>query len=861
MTLRILVSALALLGGIIGLGAQSFTEIARSPFAKLRFGTTDFLDVDGDGDADLFVTGSDAGNAIRALLYINDGKGGFAESLGQPFVGITDGAVDYADIDLDGDLDLVASGVSGNNRQTIIYLNDGKGRYRIDARNAIPGHAKGTLDLVDLDEDGDADLIISGTLESNEASVRLYMNSGGGLFTEVSSGAVVDVYGPSIATGDVDGDGDMDFFVSGEFERVAMLDLYINAGNFEFVRATRMPLSESAYGAVRLADINGDGALDLTVDNVKTAKLECFFNDKFGVFEKDTLSSIPTFRGEDILLTDIDRDGDLDVVGSTFDFSVGAAGALYLNDGRGRFTNRPSPFIGLIYRSSAAADIDGDGDVDYYFSGNTSLGPSSASSNLYVNRGEGRFLDAEKVPFLQAGGTAVGLIDINGDDLADLILSGSDAGENRFTGVYVNAGEANFERVTDAGLPPLSISTLVYADVDLDGDEDIFLYGQNVFGDFSGFVYVNNGTGRFAADSSTLVVGSAYVKAAFADVNTDGYPDLVTMGSTAANQPSALLYLNDGLGGFGPGRQFGVLPLMEAGFEFVDVDQDGDPDLVTTGRTINVEHSATLYLNDGTNVFTAASAQNFKPVVGGVVKAQDIDGDGDLDVLITGYDTDYKETVSLYVNGGRGDYTLSLSSVFRPVADGTAAFADIDGDGDSDLLLAGRQGRLFAVQSYTDLYLNDGRGTFSQTSAVQFPGVASGASAFADIDGDGDQDLLLTGTGLLTPFRREAYRTMVYLNNGSASFTPPRQHIAEMSIAVYPNPVFGSEVCVQVAPGPPAVLEVYDLSGRVVSTTNYPYSDSPRTLRIPMYGIAAGAYLIRLTSQTGVGQAVFTVLH
>lgn len=131
----------------------------------------------------------------------------------------------------------------------------------------------------------------------------------------------------------------------------------------------------------------------------------------------------------------------------------------------------------------------------------------------------------------------------------------------------------------------------------------------------------------------------------------------------------------------------------------------------------------------------------FRGVRLGSASFADIDGDNDLDVLITG-ENDFKGHSELYENDGAGSYTLVEGTPFTSVRFSSVAFADVDGDNDLDVLITGQNNNF---QEISELYANDGVGNFSLVLNTPFTGVKYGSVTFADVDGDNDQDVMITG--------------------------------------------------------------------------------------------------------------------
>ena len=349
----------------------------------------------------------------------------------------------------------------------------------------------------------------------------------------------------------------------------------------------------------------------------------------------------------------------------------------------------------------------------------------------------------------------------------------------------VESVQAQFDPV-GAGLEGVAGGDVAWADVDGDGDADLLVIG-NQTGDPenaepSATLYENQGDGTFSPMDAGLT-GVSVGSAAFGDFNDDGHPDLAVTGNEGGfsvdNLPenSARVYENDGDGTFTP-LNAGIDGVTVGSVDWGDVDGDGDLDLVVTGNvggfgTLNPfcppvcnppEPSIRIYENENGS-FSQLDAGISEGVALGAARFGDIDDDGDPDLAVTGGQGSLENPVpyaAIYVNDGTGTFS-PVNAPLTNTAGRSVAWADVNGDASLDLLAAGIEAD--SVQR-TRLYLNDGDGDFSE-SDTDLKNVAAGAISPADVDLDGDADLLLSGRDTTG-----APVAKVYENDGTGAFTP-----------------------------------------------------------------------------------------
>lgn len=274
-----------------------------------------FADVNGDGLLDLFVTASGGKN----ILYTGHGHGKFKDSTAAAGVGdagFGQGAC-FADVDNDGDLDLFVANFGQSN---ILYLNNGKGIFEdVTAKAGLsnPGVSSFGCDFGDVDEDGDLDLIVHNSKTDN----NLYINDGKGSFTDTAAQAGVagdKSDGRGVSFADLNGDGHLDLFFVGP---LAANRLYLGDGTGHFVddsSAAGVDHRGAAQG-FNIADVDGDGDLDIFVSSIlETGTL--YENDGTGHFTDITSDAGVDYHlfGQGVAFGDLDGDGDLDMYVNTW---------------------------------------------------------------------------------------------------------------------------------------------------------------------------------------------------------------------------------------------------------------------------------------------------------------------------------------------------------------------------------------------------------------------------------------------------------------------------------------------------------------------------------------------------------------
>ena len=312
-------------------------------------------------------------------------------------------------------------------------------------------------------------------------------------------------------------------------------------------------------------------------------------------------------------------------------------------------------------------DLDGDGDLDAVFANGR-----VNHSEVWLNDGSGTFVDSGQKLMQYGHGIDVG--DLDGDGDLDLFLTSHSASQP--SKVYLNDGQALFE---DSGQDYMDVGYRLDL-ADLDGDGDLDALSENVE---ATSIYLNDGAGHFAPGEGPLTQGKGPFPPPTigGDLDGDGDVDLFVKEEGAGYRT----LLNDGAGSFGEGWFYAdatAMAIGDAGLE--DVDGDGDLDaVVTNGHFQTTSHPALVLMNDGSGQFTD-SGQRLPAVRNGKPSFGDLDGDGDLDLVLT----DYEQPNQIWLNDGAGRYSDSGFRFGGGEFYRHAHLADLDGDGDLDIFLA-----------------------------------------------------------------------------------------------------------------------------------------------------------------------------
>jgi hypothetical protein len=344
------------------LPAQNFIEAAAFQ-QMINGGALDWADYDHDGDLDLLVASQrDTTNVpVTAFIYRNDGNDIFTEFLINSFPAqyFFAEAGKLVDLDNDGWVDIVMSLHGASSNAIVVLKNNGAGGFL--ASQALLPTTTGKIAFADIDLDGDQDMAVSGYYH-----VRVHRNDGNMVFTNID-GTQTNIIG-DICFGKIDGDNYPDLVVSGQTASIADYHTYLfrNDAGTGF---TSMGDLGDINGSVSLADADGDNDNDLLISgNVSytTPFLTVYINN--GNFVLDSISPAPTALSGPSAWLDADHDGDMDFICSGY-YSTSPLAThimLYTNNGSAVFsTTLLSPPLSPDRGVVAVADYNNDQYPDF----------------------------------------------------------------------------------------------------------------------------------------------------------------------------------------------------------------------------------------------------------------------------------------------------------------------------------------------------------------------------------------------------------------------------------------------------------------------------------------------------------------
>lgn len=675
---------------------------------------------------------------------------GFYENiiLGKSYLTESPQLVKAADVDGDNDLDVVTFGTELN-----WYQNDGAGNFG-EKRNVAP-HRNGTtassLYLIDLDHDGDLDI-----LSSTGIRFTIYRNVDGLGNFEIIQSLALGSYPLTVAPADIDSDGHLDVVCFYETVTTQSLVWYKNDGTGNFGEQQLISDADaiSSTSLLTAEDLDGDHDDDLILTS-NYSKIFWLKNTN-GTFSMPITVSELASGIISIVTSDMDHDGNVDIIAaSATDNQV----VWYKNlNGTGTFSNA-NPIVSNLVESNAVlvADINNDNTIDVVYTGGNEIGWLSNTNGL------GNFGSRQLITNKAFGVRAVAMADLDGDGKNDLISASQD--DNKVAWYKHIDGNGNFGRQVVISRSAEFPNNVYPGDFDGDNDIDLLVSSHND-AKLSWFENVN-GLGFYGKQHIiTENTGSGNRRPITYPVDIDGDGDLDIV---AVKAPVFLWYENDGQGNFIIEHPINTSESTPTIIRAQDLDGDGDMDLVC--GVYNADKISWYQNLDGHGTFgTERIIADTQDDNGSLTALEIADMDGDHDMDIIG--SSYNGNIHFYKNtNGAGSFALQQSSFFNSMQ--SIYPADIDGDGDNDIVgVSINGGGAFDAVVWFE---NDGQGNFTDKHSVSDLRIHGQAIHAADVDNDGDMDVL-TAAGHVSTSGQLAW----YENTDGLGHFSERQMIHEV---------------------------------------------------------------------------------
>ena len=593
-----------------------FTEVMRD-FRTINDNRgMEFGDANGDGFPDVLITDVD-----NTLLYLNDQSGNYSLDTSNDFDNqtvISQRTLHFTDLNNDGAAEVV---FSKEDKELAVFWNDGTGNY--DPHQTYDISKTPWVSIGDLTGDGFPDIANIGvylpTPVTTEQVTHLYINDQANGFDRAQLNVFPEFQHGDIQLLDANEDGHEDLLVSGTYYEgtQSITELYLNDGTGAFTQVSGQPFEGLAHSSIAMADFNGDAHQDVILSGLNQSDevhTRLYLGDGAGSFAEDASNFFSGVMGESVAFdANGDEHPDLFVIGN--DGTGALLADLYLNDGAGALTLYGAGLAGLDSTVSVAVgDIDADEDVDLLIQGTDGLDVNQMW--LYTNDGFGNFTEITGHGLEALADGKVLLFDADGDEDLDVYLSGG----GQFL-IYTNDGSGSFTETQREEGP--TRSTAAVGDIDLDGDLDLVeAGGYGTYYEPLTFVHFNDGSGHFTRERIGALHGIFDAAIALGDLDQDLDLEVVLSGAVWNDETStSRIYRNTSCGttatvsqqvtSCSPYDFYGTLLTTSGHYAHVITSADG------CERTVNLdftyegdyivldETTCSSYLFDGANLTTS----------------------------------------------------------------------------------------------------------------------------------------------------------------------------------------------------------------------------------------------------------------
>ena len=713
----------------------------------------------------------------------------YEESLSSAFPQSLSNSIEIVDINNDNINDIVITGydssrfgifldiIKGNSDGTISVISESNIITFPDSIAQYIGGI-GSIDFADVNRDGFIDAYLNGSALS-----KLYINSGGALNISNNWLPQTNLSYSSGKWGDANMDGAPDLFVMGvnEYTNQIINELYLNKGSsFEIDPNTIFP--SLINGSNSWGDYDNDGDQDLIICGRiadKTASITRFYkNDPIGrLTELTTVEEIPGLKAGAFKFTDLDSDGDQDLIVSGWNKIEGRLiTRIMKNDPLGTYIPFENQInFAVAYGTIDAVDYNLDGYKDLIISGADSVTEyagkvHSLSAKIFLNNNGNSFTEIKTI----RGARVAKFVDINLDKIPDIIVNGTTKiGEDSssFTNIYLN----NLDQINNEPEPPSSLTAFAISTRAIftwgSGSDDIdnsanLAYnlrigttpGGNQLISSSTIFNKSNSGQRLIREFNEIPHGTYY----WAVQTVDGTGQKSVWSQEDTLFISRLVTSTQSL----PGVYY-----SSAGW--ADYNNDDFLDLLLTGVTFSGPSVTNLYKSTDGLLYQDLS-QNMNSFFGGHISWVDYTNDGHLDLSLTGFQISdyfggrgtgfYKWENGVFIEDSESEINLDNNN------DGVSDFwinggvnghhwGDYDNDGDLDYVQAGWDNYL---QRHLDIFYNDNGVLKLDTNQNNLVPIYPGIVQWVNLNGDDYLDLVTVGSDI-----NEELGLRVYLNNSN----------------------------------------------------------------------------------------------
>lgn len=602
----------------------------------------------------------------------------------------------------------------------------------------------------------------------------------------------------SIVSEDLNNDGYKELIVGSSYDNQIMFYKNINGDIQANQRVLLFSIPNySAYtiSDIKCADIDNDGLKDIIVASSYEDKVYWFKN--LGNYSFSTLQIIAQNidKPTSLAIGDIDNDGDNDIIVGVYnDENI----SLFRNNGNGNFNSQQ-----IIYTTSYGPnkvelyDLDNNGFLDIV------SGQEDGSIRWSQNTNGFFFSISQYITGSADDGTGFDFLDINNDTYLDIVFSSNYDNKIRYS---LNVNGSSFSTSMTAIDNSIQYPYQVHVyDMDNDGFKDIIV---SAFANSTSFIgwYKNNDNGNFSILKTVTTNISNPLDFIVADLNNNNKPEIITCSydsSSVASKRKLSLFEYNSI------SQSYVEKIINFNFtlltatKVVDIDNDGYKDIIS-----GFHNSIVYSKNLGNNTYSS-----YKNITGintvmdyaYDLEVGDFNNDNFIDIMWIN-----KSGITIYKNNGDGTfsniYNLPLSLQYSLI---NAELGDLNNDGKLDFVLSysdGGQTKLFSfiqtnnftfqtpqqilITNLNEIKLgdlnndgkidiigsqysnfiwlkNDGSGNFIQQASIHMPLDANTVQALADIDNDGDLDLVCS-----TNYAYDS-RKLYFIKNNINSFSSP----------------------------------------------------------------------------------------